>query len=101
MVGAKGAIGASVFGAIGYGGWTIVKFALELRRNTAFKPSLSSFFFNKTMASASSVVKKPATVEEAKLPFDLKQQIEFLHLQADIESLLQQLQALSRRPIKG
>jgi hypothetical protein len=90
-----------VFGAIGYEGWTIVKFALELRQNTAFKPSRSSFFFNKTMASASSVVTKPATVEEAKLPFDVKQQIEFLHLQADIESLLQQLQALSRRPIKG
>lgn len=49
------------------------------------------------MASASSVVSKPATAEAVQLPFDVKQQIEFLHLQADIESLLQQLQALSRQ----
>lgn len=52
------------------------------------------------MASASSVVSKPAAATEVKLPFDVKQQIEFLHLQADIETLLQQLQALSRQPVE-
>lgn len=55
---------------------------------------------SQTAAASAPVSARPtAVLERSKLPYQVDQQVELLHLQADVEALLQQLQALKQRKL--
>lgn len=47
--------------------------------------------------SSSAVTGNPRLVEQMKSPYRADQQVKYLHLQAEVESLLQQLQILKQQ----
>ncbi len=46
---------------------------------------------------STAVTSKPHPVEQIKSPYRADQQVKYLHLQAEVESLLQQLQILKKQ----
>jgi len=67
--------------------------------SSSLSPSQRLVANSATVSNVSATTQRPSLNESKKFPYEAAQQVKFLYLEAEIESLLQQLQTLKQQRV--